>query len=545
MQKRVTVAEMMAIGTFVDCFDEISTGLDAATTYDICRLLGEVNRMRKSIRLVSLLQPPPETVALFDEVILLDQGRVLYTGPVDEVIQHFRSLGYHQPERMDPADFLQSLPSKDGAKYLADPDNSTHLSNKEFVEKYNESQRGQGIIQKLESTTSGGSPLDHDMWKKRYANGTWDSVKIVFAREFLLWWRDKYARMARLAQDLIMGVIVGTVFWQVDDPGTVMGVVFQCVFFIAMGAMLKVAPQIDIRGIFYKEQDANFYPTWIYVLARALAGLPTSVQDAFIYGSLIYWMSGFAATAENYILFIILTLLCAFTCGLMFSIFSATIRDRPSAQAAMSIAIVIMVLFSGFTVQPDVIPPYYIWIYWMNLFSWVIRGVIINEYQSGEHDDGDIILERFGFTFDGEPFEFVWVYYTIAFCLGLCMLSCFASVWALDNIRFATGGSLGGSVADTPEDATDVNGSKTVGVTLEAKGATLTFKDVHYTVTSSITNEKLHLLKGVSGFFPAGKMTALMGSSGAGECIHTYNSLRFFLSIHLTKALALTTSNVA
>ena len=60
--------------------------------------------------------------------------------------------------------------------------------------------------------------------------------------------------MARLIQDLIMGIIVGTVFWQTDDPQTMMGVIFQSVFFISMGAMLKVAPQIDTRGIFYKEQ---------------------------------------------------------------------------------------------------------------------------------------------------------------------------------------------------------------------------------------------------------------------------------------------------
>ena len=250
-------------------------------------------------------------------------------------------------------------------------------------------------------------------------------------------------------------------------------------------------------------------------MARALAGLPTSLQDSLVYGSFIYWMSGFAPTVENYLLFLVLTLLCAFTCGLMFSIFSATIRDRPSAQAAMSIAIVIMVLFSGFTVQPDVIPPYYIWIYWMNLFAWVIRGVIVNEYQSGEHENGEQVLERFGFVINGEPFEFVWVYYTIAFCFGLCIMSCIASVWALEKIRFATGGSLGGSI-DTNDDE-NVTDSKKVGVTLETRGATLTFKDVNYFVTSSITNEKLHLLKGVSGYFPAGKMTALMGSSGAGK----------------------------
>ena len=55
-KKRVTVAEMMAARTFVDCFDEISTGLDAATTFDICKVLGEVNRMKKTIRLVDLLK---------------------------------------------------------------------------------------------------------------------------------------------------------------------------------------------------------------------------------------------------------------------------------------------------------------------------------------------------------------------------------------------------------------------------------------------------------------------------------------------------------
>lgn len=80
-----------------------------------------------------------------------------------------------------------------------------------------------------------------------------------------------------------------------------------------MGAMLKVAPQIDTRGIFYKEQDANFYPTWTYVLARSLAGLPTSIQDALVYGSFIYWFAGFAPSAGCYFMFLLLTLLCAFT----------------------------------------------------------------------------------------------------------------------------------------------------------------------------------------------------------------------------------------
>lgn len=57
--------------------------------------------------IISLLQPPPETVANFDEMIVISEGRIIYSGPVDEVIDHFSSLGYNIPERMDVADWLQ------------------------------------------------------------------------------------------------------------------------------------------------------------------------------------------------------------------------------------------------------------------------------------------------------------------------------------------------------------------------------------------------------------------------------------------------------
>lgn len=62
--------------------------------------------MMGGIRIVSLLQPPPETVALFDELVLVNAGLVIYAGPVDGVVSHFESLGYKLPDRTDVADWL-------------------------------------------------------------------------------------------------------------------------------------------------------------------------------------------------------------------------------------------------------------------------------------------------------------------------------------------------------------------------------------------------------------------------------------------------------
>ena len=50
----------------------------------------------------------------------------------------------------------------------------------------------------------------------------------------------------------------------------------------------------------------------------------------------------------------------------------------------------------------------------------------------------------------------------------------------------------------------------------------LTFKGIHYTVNASTSNEKLELLKGVDGFIEAGKMTALMGSSGTSVIVDCF-----------------------
>ena len=210
----MTVAEMLCVGSPVICCDEISTGLDgkkridtfndfllsfllticeAATTFDIAKWLGAVTRLTETIKLVSLLQPPPETVALFDELVLLSEGKVIYAGPVEAVVDYFMSLGYDIPERMDVADWLQALPTKDGAQFLrgGEGNGSKHLSTDEFMAKFYESPRGCQILETLDSPSRDGSAVKS--WSTvRYRNPTFRSLKLLVRRELILWWRDKY-----------------------------------------------------------------------------------------------------------------------------------------------------------------------------------------------------------------------------------------------------------------------------------------------------------------------------------------------------------------
>lgn len=92
-RRRVTAAEMVA-GTYVLLFlDAFATGVDAATAYDIASGLRVLARVRQLGIVANIVNPPPEVVRLFDRVILLDRGRVIYQGPRADAVPHFESLG--------------------------------------------------------------------------------------------------------------------------------------------------------------------------------------------------------------------------------------------------------------------------------------------------------------------------------------------------------------------------------------------------------------------------------------------------------------------
>ena len=78
----------------------------------------------------------------------------------------------------------------------------------------------------------------------------------------------------------------------------------------------------------------------------------------------------------------------------------------------------------------------------------------------------------------------------------------FGERWAEDNHH--------GQSDEKNGNADDDEEVESEEVVLPFQKVDLTFKDIHYTVTASVGNEKLELLKGIDGVVEAGKMTALV-----------------------------------
>ena len=71
--------------------------------------------------LCALLQPQPESYDLFDDVLLMAEGSIIYHGPRTEIVAFFQSCGFTCPERKGVPDFLQEVTSKKDQVQRATP----------------------------------------------------------------------------------------------------------------------------------------------------------------------------------------------------------------------------------------------------------------------------------------------------------------------------------------------------------------------------------------------------------------------------------------
>jgi ABC-type multidrug transport system ATPase subunit/ABC-type multidrug transport system permease subunit len=566
-RRRVTVGEMMQGQNPVACADEISTGLDAAVTYDIICSIVRFAKAAKTTRVVSLLQPGPETFSLFDEVIILSEGRVIYAGPIEEVVDYFAGLGYKQPSTMDVADFLQLIPTPDGAS-LFDPDSSPvdeHYASEGFAEAFKESDQFQSILLEFSFTSpyswTSGKPIglafvgeDEKMdeesgrskengpspvikvpgyFKTKYQTSFCRANSLNFRRHFTLWKRDKGFIIGKMFENIGMAVATGGILfgkakitWSTDGDLTeedivaisdleasVYAALFMTAFHILLGTMTSTPDEIDSRSIHYKHSDANFYQVGAFVIGRLVASIPQRSLEIVSFGIPLYWMVGLDPTAGSFFLY--LFLLICYTTGIkmMFGTLAQLLPKKANVQGVGTFVVLLAVLFGGFIVYPNVIPEYYIWIYWMNPMAWCLQGLASIEFTSSKYDGLQFPADSF-LTGPGFQTGRAWIGYSFAFMIPYTLICTFILAIVLKYVRIE------------PEKNHMKKKSMAIGEIVEKTEdefnlpftpVDLTFENLVYEVPASTGDETLRLLNEVSGALVASRMCALMGSSGAGK----------------------------
>jgi len=115
-RKRVNIGMELAAAPMAIFLDEPTSGLDATSAATIMRLLKAISRL--GVTTIAIIHQPREQIFYgFDQLLLLAQGRSVYSGPTEEVQNYFEGMGFGFPQRANPADTLIDIITGDGAQY--------------------------------------------------------------------------------------------------------------------------------------------------------------------------------------------------------------------------------------------------------------------------------------------------------------------------------------------------------------------------------------------------------------------------------------------
>lgn len=111
-KRRVAIACELVTSPSILFLDEPTSGLDSYNAYNVVESLVHLARNFNRTVVFTIHQPRSNIVTLFDKLVLLAQGKLVYSGPQAEAAQFFSELGYPCPSGFNVADYLIDLTMK-------------------------------------------------------------------------------------------------------------------------------------------------------------------------------------------------------------------------------------------------------------------------------------------------------------------------------------------------------------------------------------------------------------------------------------------------
>ncbi|KAL5822738.1 hypothetical protein ACOSQ4_020638 [Xanthoceras sorbifolium] len=580
-KKRVTTGEMIVGPTKTLFMDEISTGLDSSTTYQIVKCMQQIAHLTEATILMSLLQPDPETFDLFDDIILLSEGRIVYQGPREHVLEFFESFGFKCPERKGIADFLQEVTSrKDQEQYWANMNKPyQYISVTDFASRFKAFHVGLQLENELSIPYDKTKSHKAALIFKKYTIPKMQLLKTSMDREKLLIKRTAPVYIFKTIQIIIVAVIASTVYLRTtlsvtyDDGALYIGAMIFAMIVNMFNGFAELSIAIMRLPVFYKHRDLQFYPAWAFTIPNFLLRVPMSVLESIVWTVVTYFTIGYAPGASRFFKHLLVIFFIQQMAAGLFRLMAGVCRTMIIAHTGGALSLLILFLLGGFILPKGQIPVWWSWGHWISPLSYGFNALTNNEMLSPRWMNkvastgnvtslGMAVLEQF----DVDPKEYwYWIgvaallgftiLFNVLFTFSLMYLNPLGKPQAIISEEEANEQSNQGETKRNAESKTMISTganntremekmevcsqsnaagdtSKVVedglflkkGMILPFTPLSMSFDSVNYFVDMpsemkalGVTEDRLQLLRKVTGAFRPGVLTALMGVSGAGK----------------------------
>ncbi|CAD6207791.1 unnamed protein product [Miscanthus lutarioriparius] len=476
-KKRVTTGEMLTGPARALFMDEISTGLDSSSTFQIVKFMRQLVHVMNETVMISLLQPPPETYNLFDDIILLSEGYIVYHGPRENILEFFESAGFRCPDRKGVADFLQEVTSrKDQQQYwYLDQEQYHYVSVPDFAERFKSFHACQQMQKELQIPFEKSKIHPAALTTRKYGLSSWESLKAVMSREQLLMKRNSFIYIFKVTQLIILALMSMTVFLrtkmphgQIADGTKFFGALTFGLITIMFNGFAELQLTIKKLPVFYKHRDFLFFPAWTLGVANIILKVPVSLVESAVWVVLTYYVMGFAPAAGRFFRQFIAFFATHQMAMALFRFLGAILKTMVVANTFGMFVLLIIFIFGGFVIRRTSSG----------------SNTLVSE---GEDDVNEMVLK--GRSKDARSED------------------------EISQAVYSDPGTNGAT-----------NTLAESRVTLPFQRLSLCFNHVNYYVDmpaemkeQGFTESRLQLLSDISGTFRPGVLTALVGVSGAGK----------------------------
>ncbi|XP_059165209.1 broad substrate specificity ATP-binding cassette transporter ABCG2-like [Physella acuta] len=441
-KKRCNIGMELIISPPVLFLDEPTSGLDSNTASNVLILLKRLASKGRTI-ILSIHQPRYTAYGLFDHLLLLSHGHVVYDGPTGDTLDYFSSLGYVCPEHQNPADYFLDVINCDvntiktspphvsngdspnhesqnhtfsqsfllGASsdpstnhnntnmdqtgdamplvYIEDQEDQRHRRHRELVDAYMGSHRYttlQRDVKDILSEYQSQNGIRH--CDVNYPTSFTHQVSVVARRSLKNLWRNPQTTLITVTLSILFAAMLAVLYKNL--PQTTGLAAFKdrsgVIFFLIMNHlffnMSSVELFINERKLFLQETVSGYYRVSVYFLVKIFFDiLPLRLVPEILVCCIVYFSVGLNPGPEHFLKFFLCLLETLLAAAGLCFLISATVRVFAVAQLTLAFCYVLMILLGGFLINPDSIDPWLSWVQYFSLFKYAQNALYINEFQ--------------------------------------------------------------------------------------------------------------------------------------------------------------------
>ncbi|EGC37181.1 hypothetical protein DICPUDRAFT_54176 [Dictyostelium purpureum] len=424
-RRRVTIAIELLTGPSILFLDEPTSGLDASTAYSVMRAIRKLAKSGRSV-ICTIHQPRSNIYDMFDRLLLLGEGNVIYCGDTTKAVDYFSRYGYQCGDLTNPADFFMDLinlqvedqiDSDDEDEYdeeenleIATPSSSTSpvlsgvpkakiRKNKKLTteeigvlkKEYPQSDEGVMIAQTLDTI----SKENRNDFKYEKIEGPtfFTQFRLLLYREVLNARRHPLAFKVQLFQAMFQGLLCGVVYYQLGVGQSSVQSRTGVLAFVVMGisfpfTMTTIHVFPDVITIFLKDRASGVYNTLPFFLAKSFIDMCNAICLPVITGTIVYWMCNervypFYAAAPffRFLLVLVMNAQTALSLGVLIS---SSVPNVQVGTAVAPLVVILFFLFSGFFINLNDVPGWLVWFPYISFFKYIIESAVINGFENVE-----------------------------------------------------------------------------------------------------------------------------------------------------------------